>query len=202
MLKRFCKNWNTRPSLANIWQLRLDTKKCLVRLGKCHILSFWSRLRFGVMDVCVSLSGMKGWWSVIVGEWVELYLCWTGCPWFCWLSGYIQTGTWQQACNTRPGQPTKDAQQVTNKQTKKQKSIRKNVTKKDIHWVWNKLNHFHRWNHIKHEVCRYQKMFFFPLMKPSVGGDHQLNRDRLMEIGSDVPGKPNLFWDWGGTSAW
>lgn len=32
---------------------------------------------------------------------------------------------------------------------------------------------------------------FFPLMKPSVGGDHQLNQDRLMEIGSDVPGRPN-----------
>lgn len=77
------------------------------------------------------VSGMKGWWSVIVGEWVELYLCWTGCPWFCWLSGYIQTGTWQQACNTRPSQPTKDAKQETNK--KKQKSIRKkygSMTKK------------------------------------------------------------------------
>lgn len=32
--------------------------------------------------------------------------------------------------------------------------------RKDTHWVWNKLNHFHRWNHVKRGVRGYQKMFF------------------------------------------
>lgn len=155
------------PDWLTFGNLGKRQKKHLVRLIKCYILLVWSRLRpFGDMEVwercvLVCLSGMKGWWSVIVGEWVELYLCWTGCPWFCWLSGYIQTGTWQQACNTRPSQPTKDAR-TGNK--KKEKSIKKNVAawqRKDTEWVNEaKSNHFHRWNHNKRGGRGYQKMFF------------------------------------------
>lgn len=158
------------------------TKTCLVRLRK-HYVIFWSRVRpFGVVEVwgrcvLVCLSGMKAGWSMIVGEWVELYLCWTGCPWLCWLSGYIQTGTWQQACNTRPGQPIKDPKQETKKGEIDEEQCGRKCDKEKTNTECEiKFNHFHRWNHISCRVRGYQKMCFCSqvgCLKPSICGDLQ-----------------------------
>lgn len=62
-------------------------------------------------------------------------------------------------------QPANKGRQTGNKQTKKKAEINKkkcgSMTKKRQDRLWNKLNHFHRWNHVKRGVRRYQKMFFF-----------------------------------------
>lgn len=174
------KNESALPLHVNNWQFK--QRNAWQGSQKCSVLLFWSRMRpFRVMGVwgrcvLVCLSGMKVAWSVTVGEWVELYLCWTGCPWFCWLSGYIQTGTRQQACNTRPGQPIKDAKQETKKKGEIDEEKCGSVTKKRHTQYETQLNHFHRWNHDNCGVRGYQKMCLCSqvgTLKLSVCGDPQ-----------------------------